>query len=1190
MISTVTLVKRGTSSSSSPAGSSIRRTLYSTTAARAQSNQSGTPAMESGITRHWIQSFHLMTLHPHLFQATKHNTSGRLAAHMPRNCATRSYHRSSRAQSNAVLVEENSSAELNYVQHRVSDGIAPTTSNASGVRTTKKLLAKVPVPSFNIKSVPIVATKPTPRPRSINAHHAPLFGRHSTTRRGPFGGARHQLAAEPPRYRLRDVPEESRRPSRQDFNPFVNQPASSKTSTRLPANAIDSTFSGPDALSSTYWGINSLRMASSQNGSALLRTGARLDHSIETPITLEEAVGVFNAGPGMDIPVESSLPSNRRMVKINPEALSKIIAPELNPYLLVDDFERQFAYSGQWTDPHVLEMSLRRIGKVKMLLDGVPTAFIESSANEEDVLAMGIHAVVSPLTRVNRTPWLGLLFDMLEQRDWVRLLDRSVMLRLQRSIFAPTAKRWSDSESKQRARTRVLALTLQKRDASRIEYAEWRVQTRRFRLQLAAARALGHQRLNDQDYICFMMSCVKGNQFLELELAVQHYMESRHTASPPNEAIYQMYLKGLAHQGRMDHAQEVVQSMKRKGMSLSSQTFGIMLDGYGRQMDERRIKDILKSMNNAGHPLTVEMYTSMMSNYIRADKLDDAQKVFQELKRSGLKLDLRSKNVVLQLARLRGRKGAGHSALFRAAMETLSGSEVGVSRSADVSEGEVTVADQIRFNTVIHYNHRLKECADAMDTTKFVKTFREMADAGLKPNTTSYNILVDYLPHAGSPNDGFLVLEHMKGTLRGRPDAVTYTTLIDCAVKKGEVELGWGLYDEMMRKSVRPTLHTYGTLIDLVGLDPRSRTGRGIVKCHFIPGREHIRFPVKAAIEDRIGLNFAGALYNQLCNQGLQPSQHIFGGLLDMTVRGGFMQLAQHVYLEMINKNVEPNTAIMTTLIKGFAIQRDFDSGWKVWRNMVESNIPRNAITYYHLIRLCERSLPNPIAMAEALERSTTELSSEQSAPLKHRRRNNKPKAKQGEEDAGYVTDVAQESLENTARIPLPIWTEIMDQMQVDRVQWPRVQQFRRKHVDRAVWSPVVKKVGVVRAATSEDSTLTSPASTPSLSTSLSSLDVHSSIRALEGIERGIEEEEKEKEQGLQSGAGTLTVDLEAVGSDSPMIREIYTGGGDLFVPRRVSSRKSRLTWNDETKSIKVERSKRATSTTSTEPANAVPL
>ncbi|KAF9154450.1 hypothetical protein BG015_000924 [Linnemannia schmuckeri] len=1188
MISTVTLVKRGTSSSSSPAGSSIRRTFYSTTAARAQSNQSGTPAMESGITRHWIQSFHRMTLHPHLFQATKHTTSGRPAAHMPRNCVTCSYHRSARAQSNAVLVAENGSAELNYVQHQVSAEAAMTTSNTSGVRTTKELSTKASISSSKIKSAPIVSTKPASRPRSINAHHAPLFGHHSTTRRGPFGGTRHQLAAESPRYRLRDVREEPRRPSSQDFNPFVNQPPSSKTSTRFPANAIDSTFSGPDALTSTYWGINSLRMASSQYGSVLLRTGARLDHSIETPITLEEAVGVFNAGPGMDIPVGSSLPGNLRMAKINPEALSKIIAPELNPYLLVDEFERQFAYSGQWTDPHVLEMSLRRIGKAKMLIDGVPIAFIESSANEEDVLAMGIHAVVSPLTRVNRTPWLGLLFDTLEQRDWVRLLDRSVMLRLQRSIFAPTARRWSESESTQRARTRVLALTLQKRDANRIEYAEWRTQTRRFRLQLAAARALGDQRLNDQDYIGFMMSCVKGNQFLELELAVQHYMESQHTASPPNEAIYQMYLKGLAHQGRMDHAQEVVQSMKRKGMSLSSQTFGIMLEGYGRQMDERRIKDTLKSMNIAGHPLTVEMYTSMMSNYIRADKLDEAQKIFQELRRSGLKLDSRSKNVVLQLARLRSRKDAGHSALFRAAMETLSGSEFGVSKSADVSKDEIAVADQMRFNTVVHYNHRLKECADARDTTKFVKTFKEMAYARLEPNTTSYNILVDYLSHAGSPNDGFLVLEHMKGTLRGRPDAVTYTTLIDCAVKKGEVELGWGLYDEMMRKSVRPTLHTYGTLIDLVGLDPRSRTGRGIVKRHFIPGREHIRFPVKGAIEDRIGLNFAGDLYNQLCNQGLKPSQHIFGALLDLTVRGGFMQLAQHVYLEMINKDVGPNTAIMTTLIKGFAIQRDFDSGWKVWRNMVESNIPRNAITYYHLIRLCERSLPNPIAMAEALEGSTTEPSSEESAPLKHRRRNNKTKAKQGEGDAGYMTDVARESLENTARIPLPIWTEIMDQMQVDRVQWSRVQQFRRKYVDRAVWLPVVKKVGVVRAATPKDSTLSYPASTPSLSASLSSLDVHSSIRTLEGVEGGIGEEKKE--HGLQSGAGALTVDLEASESDSPMIREIYTGGGDLFIPRRVPFRKSRLAWDDESKSVKVDNSKRTTSAASTESADAASL
>ncbi|KAG0372953.1 hypothetical protein BGX24_012370 [Mortierella sp. AD032] len=920
-------------------------------------------------------------------------------------------------------------------------------------------------------------------------------------------------------------------------------------------------------------------MATFQNGSssALLRTGARLDHNIEPPITLEEAVGVFNAGPGIDASLESSssslLPSNLGMTKINPEAISKIIPPEVNPYILVDEFERQFAYSGQWTDPQVLEMSLRRIGKAKMLLEGVPAAFIESSANEEDVLAMGIHAVVSPLARVNRTPWLGLLFDTLGQRDWVRLLDRSVMIRLQRSIFSPTVKRWSEPESAQRARSRVLTLALQKRDASRIEYAEWRTQTRRFRIQLAVARAMGHQQLDDQDYIGFMASCVKGNQFLELELAVQHYMESQHTTSLPNEAIYQMYLKGLAHQGRMDQAHDVVQSMKRKGISLSSQTFGIMLEGYGRQMDERRMKDILKSMNNAGHPLTIEMYTSMMSNYIRADMLDEAQKVFQELERSGLKRDSRSRNIVLQLAQLRGRKDAGHSALFRAAMETLSGSEVvAKSSSTDVSEEEgAAEVGQRRKNSVIHYNHRLKECADAMDTLKFVKTFKEMADSGLEPNTTSYNILVNYLSHAGSPNDGFLVLEHMKGTLRGRPDAVTYSTLIQCAVKKGKVELGWVLYDEMMRRSVKPTLHTYGTLIELVGLDPRSRTGRGIVKRHFISGQEHIRFPVKASIEDRIGLNFAGDLYNQLCNQGLKPSQHIFGGLLDLTIRGGFMQLAQHVYLEMVNKNVGPNTVIMTTLIKGFAIQRDFDSGWKVWRNMVEMNIPRNAITYHHLIRLCERSLPNPIAMAEALDGSSAaELGDEESELFREpKRKSNKNKKKDKDHAAavGSETDlVARESLENTARIPLPIWSEIVDQMKVDRVQWSRVQQFRTKRVDRGVWSPVVKKVGVVRAAIAEDLTLSSsPVSVPSSDSLSSSSEALFLNEALDNEESGTG---GEVEREVQSGAGAAMADLEGE-LDSPMIREIYTGGGDLYVPQRAPSSTSWVGWDDTNKTVK---------------------
>ncbi|KAF9929559.1 serine/threonine kinase [Linnemannia zychae] len=1114
MISTVTLVKRGASSStSSTTGSSLCRTISTsaTSTATISSHSSSTfPIMQSGITRHWIQSFHRMTLRPHFFQSSKHTacSSGRNTP-ISRHYATRSYHRSSRVQSNAAAVAE-------------------TTS-----------------------------TKPTLQSRPMNAqqHHAPLFSRISTT-----GGHRLAVAPKSPYYRIQDS-YEPRQLTSQDFDPFKNWPLPSKTTVRLPLNAVNSTFPELDTFPTTYWGINSLRMAASQNNSGtsstLFRAGAEVEHTVETPLTLEVAVGIYNTESGRtDLPLGGSsslLQSELAAARSNPKILSKLIPPELNPYILAEEFGREFAYSCQWTNPKELEASLRKIGKARMLVDGVPMTFIECSENEEDVLAMGIHAVMSPLTRENKTPWLGLFFDTLDQCNWIRLLDRSVMIRLQKNIFNPNIKPWSsETLETQKNRLWVLSQERYKRDASRIGYPEWRTITRRFRLQLASTRASGNQRLSDHDYVGFMASCVNASQFLELELAVQHYMENKPAKSPLNEAIYQIYLKGLVYQGRMDHAQEVTMSMKRTGMQLSPLTYGIMLEGYGRQMDERSMKYILKSMEKAGYSPTIEVYTSLMSNYIRADMLDKAYKVFQELDRSGIELDSQARNVSLRLAHLRGRKEPGHSDLLRAAMEILnereSVSEINTTQELGKGEEEdeerALQKEKKLHNLVIHSNHRLKENASAMNTTGFVKTFKQMIDSGLEPNTTSFNILMGYLTHAGNPNDGPLVLDYMKGTLRGRPDVVTYTTLIQNAVENKKVEMGWSLYDEMMQRSIKPTLHTYSILIELVKLDPRNQAGREIVKRHFIPGREHIRFPIKKIVEDRIGLKFASGLYNQLCNQGLKPNQHIFGGLLDLTVREGYMKAAQHVYMEMVNKNVGPNTAIMTTLIKGFAIQRDFGSGWKVWKGMVEMNIPRNVITYHHLFRLCERSFPKQNA-------ATTTSAPEEADNVDPIEKEEDANQRTREQDTILAMERNMKEKmdrwkpETSSNIPSPIWNEILEQMKVDHVHWSRLQQFRKKKIDSAMWAPVAQRTHPVRAASKNPK----------------DADDDRSDHGSEG--------EDMTSSYLSTIEGGEYVEVD---SDIPMIREIYTGSGDLFEPKRAPTSSAPLVaWDDVLKSVHLE-------------------
>ncbi|KAI9233142.1 MAG: hypothetical protein BYD32DRAFT_440362 [Podila humilis] len=852
--------------------------------------------------------------------------------------------------------------------------------------------------------------------------------------------------------------------------------------------------------------------------------GLRLDSdTISSNITLDEAIAS----------VETSIPTSTTGTSTDFSNEGAPIPPQERVLDSMDqgpassqisELMKQIITPGGALPRQDFEMELYRIGSSILSQHGLSPEFLKVPANRQDIIATGLDSLLATAYRKPdpNVRSVEQVLELLISYDLLRVIDRANVFRLQTALAAPVPeafRSWTPTVGQQESLGQALKEAVVHRGLKEYDREEWKILTRRFRIALALARETGKSPTEDE-YTRFMRVCRKSGQYQELELALHHFLDHE---GLPSEKMFREYIKGLTRQNRMEHAQEVFNSMKRRGIAPSVVTYGVLLEGYGRRLDFSRIKSLLRSLESAALAPTLVIYTSLMANYIRGGELDLARQVYDQLQqRDDLELDLQSQNVIANLMRLQRRQG--ERSLYSPWTPSPSSSAL----SGDVG-GEVYTED---LNSVIAINHELIKVAESMDTIRFARKFKRLRDRGLRPNTTTFNILLNVLNRTGELEDGLKVLEHMKSTKEAQPDTVTFSTLLHGAVNQRKVELGWSLYDEMMGQSLLPTLETYSSLIKLVGLDPRSKFGRATVRRYFIPSEKpQIRYPVKASVEEQVGLNFATQLYNQLCNQGLKPNEHIFSALLNLTIRGGYMSLAQPVYLEMTRQNIQPNTAIMTTLIKGFEIQKDFESGWRVWRNMVETGIPRNVITYHHLIRLCERSLPNPMMLAELLENDGV-MSESSSGEKKKRSRRRKNK-----ED-----NKASELLENTARIPLKIWTEVRNQMAMDQVHWDRVQQFRRKKVDKRVWRPIPKDVGPVRDASEvigEDSR-----------------DVSMAASFDEYLNLFEKEASTEPRQDGHSPGGDET---------TTTIQEIYTGGGDQFVPKRGAIEPFRLQWNKET-------------------------
>ncbi|KAG0256999.1 serine/threonine kinase [Mortierella polycephala] len=1111
-----------------------------------------------------------MTLHPHLYSPVKH-TQRFCSVSRPITFA-RSYHRSPKAQSRSMLAETVEASE-STAEHGVSRVSGQSTTresvresvNGAGKNNTSSIASPASRTSGTVTTMP---------------NHAPLFSRPLKTRRWPLGGVTKDPNSSAPSYRIQESWEESYQFDGHEFNPFTDVPATSKIIQRLGTHS-DDMVSNTEGATNDFWAISSLPRAA-QSRVEILRAGARIRHqNANSRATLEDALGVSRNATDQRT-TEGSL--EQGIASISGQQL------KVAQKRLVDALIRKLS-SGNLSNiiRQKLVSDLQLIGQATLLQLGMPVAFAVETENKYDVIGTGLDTLVSKLPNTSYTPWVAEFVNVLDGYGMLQNMDYTNLYRLQRNLSHASSPHESASSSRFRqelpeeSAAAALERVLRVRNANKIDHNEWKVQTRRFRLELAVARLTGIMP-GEKDYLKFMKSCLKASQYRELELVFHHFIEfhdgqqkqpatrrqehqqiiplSGTEDRAPSEMMYREYIKALARQGRMEHAQEVFSSMKRKNVLPSVVIYGVMLDGYGRQMDLQKMGWTLKALQSAGFSPTLEIYTSLMANYIRANELDRANEVYCQLKhRADLALDRQCKNVVEHLTRLRNIRGGERSSLFQDTIATMQEELANAAEQGTQESGELSPP---RLNLVISFNHKLKRHTDSNNTPHFVKVFKELRQLGLQPNTTTYNILLDALMDSGKVEDGLLVLEHMKTTTVGKPDAVTYSTLIRGTIEKEMVDLGWSLYDEMMRLPLAPTLHTYSALFELVGLDPRSKLGHAVVKDHYIPGHQRIRFPIKAPIEERVGLNFAGQLYNQLCNQGLKPNQHTFGGLLSLTVRHGFMQSTRHVYLEMLYKKVEPNTAIMTMLIKGFSLQRDFESGWRVWRNMVETDIPRNVITYHHLIRLCERSLNNPEGIVEILNSPSSNglgaSPKKARKPMPEKKMTKAEKRKLERERLKVYSQVmTKKPLENTSRIPLAIWTEIRDQMSLDHVHWSRVQQYRTKFVDHSIWDPIAKETGPIMSVSEPGmSDKEENVRQSRLNTVLESPGVFSTGNDGDRLEDG---------HGLGDLYSTTRV-AKQQGDDyskpTVMIKEVLDGGGDAFTLKRAPRSFLVLNWNEE--------------------------
>jgi len=255
---------------------------------------------------------------------------------------------------------------------------------------------------------------------------------------------------------------------------------------------------------------------------------------------------------------------------------------------------------------------------------------------------------------------------------------------------------------------------------------------------------------------------------------------------------------------------------------------------------------------------------------------------------------------------------------------------------------------------IITYNTLLKGYCSKGDVRGAKDLFLEMEKAGLAPNDVSYNCLInaavssgnfreawntiDMMERNGVAVDHFTISIMMKALKKVKDpkdvsraldlldrtaidvcsDEVLLNTVLETCTRHRQLHRLEGIVATFTGSNLRPSVHTYGSLIKACS------TLKKLDKC-----RE---------------------LWHMMVDEcAMLPNDIVLGCMLDALVCNGKVEEAVTL-LGTWKAKIAPNTVMYSTIIKGFANNRQAARALDMWREMRELSLTFNTVVYNALI------------------------------------------------------------------------------------------------------------------------------------------------------------------------------------------------------------------------------------------------
>lgn len=279
----------------------------------------------------------------------------------------------------------------------------------------------------------------------------------------------------------------------------------------------------------------------------------------------------------------------------------------------------------------------------------------------------------------------------------------------------------------------------------------------------------------------------------------------------------------LARQGKrqqdLEFVNQVIRDMKGP-LKITPQHFEYhaLIFAYGMQHAPEKAYQVLDRMRDEGLEPNLYTYNFLLGCYKRTNNLKKVDMLVKEMKEKNIKPDTVTYNTILHLL-LRTNDFERVFSLFEAMVHDEDTASPDIYTYSTVLDAAVKSGNKIVGDTICDYLLNSKE-SQFIDLNMMNNIFRFNADTDLnqvldlyyqlsdkymhiKPDRTTFNILLDACLKNGNPAKAYMIFKDMKKA-KVTPDVITYGTLINTEAKVGNLRSAMQLFEDMCNESVEP--------------------------------------------------------------------------------------------------------------------------------------------------------------------------------------------------------------------------------------------------------------------------------------------------------------------------------------------------------------------------------------------------